>query len=121
MAKQSTPVIEYYDLKIAIPDHLTDVTQSAIDEFEDHQDYIVLSPKLKNRVLKINSTDFIALLGFLDVSKISEMDLKRIQSEAESQMQQYVAKTVKADYRSHYQWCLAALKNLDWGRHKTGS
>lgn len=121
MSKKTTPGITYYDLKIPVPDHMTKMTQAAVNEFEDHHDYIVLSPKLKNKVLKVNSTDFIALLGYLEVSNFSEMDLKRIQSEAESQMQQYVAKTVNADYRSHYQWCLAALKNLDWGRHKTGS
>lgn len=121
MAKKNNPVVDYYDLKISIPDHVVEVAQNAMEEFEEHHDYIVISPKLKNKLLKVNSTDFIALLGYLDVGHLSEIDLKRIQSDAEEQMQQYIAKTVNADYRSHYQWCLAALKNLDWGRHKTGS
>ncbi len=121
MAKRSTPIIDYYDLKLPIPDHISDIIQTAVNEFEDHHDYIILSPKLKTKILKINSSDFIVFLGYLNVKLFSEIDLKRIQSEAENQMHQYITKTVNGDYRSHYQWCLAALKNLDWGRYKTGS
>ena len=69
MAKNSNPIVDYYDLKIPIPDHVVEVASKALEEFEEHHDYIVLSPKLKNNLLKINSTDFIALLGYLEFVK----------------------------------------------------
>jgi len=117
MSRNVKKTIDYLDLKIKIPKNLTKQFQGWLKQFEDHHDFIVTYPKLKNEILKINSTDIIPFLGYIDPSQLTELEQKRLERDISDQMGQYINKTTSSEYKSHYQWCLAALKNFPWGRH----
>lgn len=108
--------VEYLDLSLRIPDHLQEHAQAWIQRFLDEGEEIVSPPKIRLGVLRINSQDLVQFLGFVDPETLTVMDLQRLKSNAKAQMEDLLRKSLHPDYRYHYQWCLAALKNFEFGR-----
>jgi hypothetical protein len=109
-------VIDYFDLKITFKaDHKPDL-ENTINLYEHNYDYIKMTPKLRAQVLLLNSIDLIPFLGYLDHSQWSELDTQRLKSEIKGKLEDLLGKSLHADYRAHYQWCLAGLENFEWGR-----
>ena len=113
--------IEYLDLSLRIPPHLLEVARRWVEQFNDEGEEIVSPPKMKAGVLRINSQDLIQFLGFVDPEELSAIDLQRLKSLAKEQLQIGLGKVLHPDYRYHYQWCLAALENFEFGRFVASS
>ena len=108
--------IEYLDLSIRIPTHLGELAAKWVEQFNDEGEEIVTPPKMRKGFLRINSQDLIQFLGFVDPEELSTLDLQRIKALAKEQLQIGLGKSMNADYRYHYQWCLAALESFEFGR-----
>ena len=64
----------------------------------------------------INSTDLVALTGYIDPSRCSEIDLARFRNNAAEALEQQLVKSLALNNQAHYKWCLTALKNKEFGR-----
>ena len=91
--------------------------RAALKRLKEEHDYVEIEPRLRKSVLQINSTDFIAYLGYLDTLLLNDIDLQRFKVRARQQLEQQLFKSISLDHRAHYKWCLAAIKNLNWGRY----
>lgn len=117
MAKSSHKQVEHLDLRISIPNNMIGNFENWLEDFHDHEDYVVTAPRLTNGVLRINSVDVVGFLGYLDPSVFSELELARLKKTLQQQLSHLQQKSLSPDFRYHYQWCLAAIENLPWGRH----
>ena len=118
MAKNRSTAVDYLDISIAVPENLKPHFQEWLELFEDEFDYIVRPPRLKKGVLKINSSDLITFLGFIEPEVMTELESKRFLTDIQKTMQQLSNLTTSKEYHTHYQWCLTALKHFKWGRHR---
>ncbi len=117
--KSKSRLIDHLDIQISVPVERGPLFEQWLADFVDHHDYMVTPPKLRQQTLKINSTDLVDFLGFMAIDELTEIEKKRIELQIQTQMQQYIDKTLSPDFRSHYQWCLTAIKNFEWGRHRS--
>lgn len=108
--------VEHLDLSLRLPPHLLELTQQWIEQFTEEGEEIVTPPKIRKDVLRINSQDLIQFFGYVDPEKLTSLDLQRLKSLAKEQLELGLNKSLHADYRYHYQWCLAALENFEFGR-----
>lgn len=118
MGKYKNQTIDYLDIAIPIPAQLIETFTLWLEEFDNEYDYTVRSPRLKKDLLKINSSDLIAFLGYVQPDQLSEFESKKFMSDIKSQFEQNSNLTTSKDFRNHYQWCLAALNHFKWGRHR---
>ena len=118
MAKNRSTTIDYLDLSIPVPSHLEGQFSEWMEVFEDEFDYVIRPPRLKKGLLKINSSDLIAFLGYIDPSQLTELESKRFLTDIQNVMQQLSNLTTSKEYHTHYQWCLTALNHFKWGRHR---
>lgn len=108
--------VEHLDLSLRIPEHLMEQIQGWLDDFLTESEDVIKTPKMKSGALRMNSQDLIEFLGYVDPSQLSDVDQQRIKSLAKEQLQDNLNKAIRSEYRYHYQWCLAALQNFEWGR-----
>jgi hypothetical protein len=113
----SSKVIDYLDLRITVPEKLAELVEKWLVDFTDKHDFIELAPRFKEGILRINSTDFIAFLGYVNPEELSEFELHRFRSLAGNELDQLLLKSLSIDQQSHYKWCLAALSNFEIGRY----
>jgi len=113
--------IEYLDLALHLPPSTVNNIQAWLEKFTEDYDYMIMAPRLKEGLLKINSSDFIEFLGFWDPSALSDFESKKIKSAARDQMKRLLNKAVSSDIRYHYNWCLTALTNFKEGRRRQSS
>ena len=115
---RESKTIDYPDLLIKIPPPLTAKFDEFIKAFVDTHLYVEVSPKIKDGMLIINSTDLIAFTGYIEPEALSELDLFRFKSAATKQLEQQLVKSLSLNNQAHYKWCLAQLKNLEFGRNR---
>lgn len=108
--------VEHLDLSLRLPPHLQDIVKQWMDQFTEEGEEIVTPPKIRRGVLRINSQDLIQFFGYVDPDKLTSLDLQRLKNMAKEQLELGLNKSLHADYRYHYQWCLAALENFEFGR-----
>lgn len=114
---RTAKTIDYPDLLIKIPPTVSEKFDSYIKDFVGSHLYVEVDPKIKDGVLLINSTDLIAFTGYIPPDELSELDLFRFKSAAAKQLEQQLLKSLSLSNQAHYKWCLAQLKNLDFGRN----
>ena len=112
-----TKTVDYLDLSLHLPPSIQPYIESCFTDFLENHLHIVISPRIKGDELLINSTDFIAFLGYVDSSRMSEFERHHFLQQAKRQMEQLLLKSLSRDYQHHYQWCLAALNNFSLGRY----
>lgn len=117
MGSENAIIIDFLDIRLDLPPSLGLQFQAALALFEKHHDFIELPPRLKGNKLHINSTDLIALLGYLDSSELSELDQHRLRTLLAQAFERELLRSLSLDRQRHYKWCQAAVKNLAWGRH----
>lgn len=113
---RSQKVIDYLDLKISFLASQTEDLTQAVEDYEASYDYIKMTPKLRKSQLLINSNDLIPFLGYLQIGDWTQLDRRRLKTEIRSRLEDILQKALHAESRVHYQWCLAALENFEWGR-----
>ena len=114
---KSNKVIDYPDLSIGIRPGMREAVELWIKRFKDEHLHIEVQPRIiKETSLAINSTDFIALLGYVDPQDCSEIDIRGFLKSGKKQLEQLLIKSVSLDHRSHYTWCITAMKSLELGR-----
>ena len=116
MNKSSSARIDFRDLEVSILDNSKEAIEEALQAFSDNYINAELAPLIKAGKLFVNSTDFIALLGYLNPLGLSEFELKKLKESAKESLEQLLLKSVNLDHQSHYRWCLTALKNFEVGR-----
>ena len=113
--------ITHYDLQIRIDEtvqaSLVGELNKAIEIFDDEYDYKILTPRLKNGTLKINSADLVHVLGFFDENQVDQVSFARLQSQLKKQLEMQLNKTLDSEARYHYQWTITALKEFETGRY----
>lgn len=109
--------VEHLDLVIRVHEALEPLMKEALEHFMSEHETIVVTPRFKDSILKINSYDFIALLGYLKIEDSMQLDLKRFFRSAESALQGQLGKALNPNYQYHYKWCLSGLKNFPIGRY----
>lgn len=115
MNKSST-TIDYLDLSIPVPSASQEALESALERMKDSYLHLEREPRMKDSTLTINSNDFIALLGYLDPQELSELELRRLTLNAQTELDQRLLRSVSVDKQAHYKWCIAAIKNFKPGR-----
>ncbi len=109
-------VIDYADLVIGLSPSLSDVLEKACKRFCDEYPHYEVEPKMRGRTLYANSTDLIALLGYVNPEQLSALEQKRLMKKVHSALEQQLVKSLSTRHQAHYRWCLTALHNFDWGR-----
>jgi hypothetical protein len=109
--------INFLDIRVLIPDSACYAFEQALHRFLESGIDFEREPKIVKGELRVHSLDLHSLLGFLDKSDTDEMSFKRSLSMIAKCLEGFEAKTLKKEMRAHYQWCLAALKNFEIGRH----
>ena len=112
MSKSSSARIDFRDVEVSILDNSKQAIEKALQDFSDKYVNAELEPLIKGNKLFVNSTDLIALLGYLNPSTMSEFELKRIKESAKESFEQLLLKSLNLDHQSHYRWCLTALKKF---------
>ena len=113
---KSSTTIDYLDLSIPIPLTSQEALEHALKRMKDSYLHLEREPRVKDGTLAINSNDFIAFLGYLNPQDLSEIELRRLTSNAEAELDQQLLRSVSVDKRAHYKWCVAAMKNFQMGR-----
>ncbi len=111
-------VIDYPDMSLSLAGLPEAVFKLWLKQFLDEHDFVETNPRIRKGVLQINSTDFIAFLGYLEPEQLSEIELKRFMQIAKKEFERLLFNSTALDHRYHYQWCLAAMKNLPIGRRR---
>ena len=114
---KSRETIDYLDLYVAVSPSAMESFEKFLADFVDNHLYIEITPKLKDGVLLINSTDVVAFTGYIDPEQCIEMDLFRFKAELKKQLEQQLVKSLSLQNQSHYKWCLGAISNKDFGRY----
>lgn len=117
MAKTNR-IIDYLDVALPIAEPRIPLFKQWLKDFIEEQDTVEGRPKIRRGELQINSTDLIAFLGFIDRAALSEIELKRLTTNARKEYERLLFNSIALDHRYHYKWCLAALKNLPIGRRR---
>ncbi|MEZ4754252.1 MAG: hypothetical protein R3A13_08085 [Bdellovibrionota bacterium] len=116
MGKPSSPRIDFRDLEVRVLENSLSPLNQAVSLFNENYINAELEPLLKAGRLYVNSTDFIALLGYLEPNALSEFELKKLKQSAIDALNQLLLKSLDLDRQSHYRWCLTALKSFEIGR-----
>lgn len=111
------PSVEHLDLNIVVPPGLLDPLSETLQTYLETAEYVVITPRFKDNVLKINSKDFVDFSGFIDTKGLSEFEVQRFLVEVRKQLMDSLNKCFHPDLRYHYKWCLAALSSFPLGRH----
>jgi hypothetical protein len=115
---RKSSVIDHLDLEIEIPEISLERFNRWLDDFVENHTHVEVKPKIKNSILLMNSNDLVAFMGYIDQEEISQIELYRFRSHVVRELERNLLKAVSLDSRSHYQWCLAALKNFELGRFR---
>lgn len=108
--------IDYLDLDLELPSHSLEAFKCGLDMFTNHHNFVQSNPRLNKTRLLINSYDFVAYAGYLDIKQISDFDMHRFLIRATQALEHKLLNATVLDHRAHYQWCLTALKNFEIGR-----
>lgn len=114
---KSRDTIDYLDLYVPIAAALQEPFKSFVDDFMDRHTYIEINPRLKDRVLMINSTDLISFTGYIRPADCNELDLFRFKMDAKKLLEQQLVKSLSLNAQAHYKWCLGSLVNKEFGRY----
>lgn len=109
-------IIDHLDLSLRLNPSLLSAVEHTLSVFNEEHVHIEVAPKLKGKLLHINSNDLIALLGYIEVDDFSEIELKALETEIIFQLDQQLLRSTGMDARAHYRWCIAAVKNFRVGR-----
>ena len=109
-------VIDFQDLEIPITESLEPEISAATGRLLSLHQHIEVKPKLSKGTLAINSMDAINLLGYIEISKLSELDLARIKKVFVFAIEQALLRSTSLDGQAHYKWCLTAVKSFELGR-----
>ena len=114
--KSNQSPIDYADLEINLQGIPRDLIEKWLADFE--KENRSARPELKQEVLFINSDDFITFLGYVQIDKISEMELQRLKTRAKQELERLLFNSTIVEHQYHYKWCLAALQNFEIGRKR---
>ena len=112
----SEKVIHYLDLSIVFPPSMHVHVGGWVERFEASHSYVEISPRFSTGTLLINSTDLVALSGYISEDELTPFEQKKIASLFTHAIEQTLLRSTSVIHRQHYKWCLAALKNLPFGR-----
>ena len=115
--RHSDKPIDYLDLYISLTEASEAKFEQFLEDFSESHIYIEISPRIKNEVLMINSTDLIAFTGYIDTTQLSEIELFRFKTKAKEQLEQQLVKSLAVSNQAHYKWCLTQLNSLEFGRY----
>jgi hypothetical protein len=106
------------DLDISIP--LTSTMLPLVEQwvglFLEHHAHSEVTPTVRNAFLNINSSDLVALTGYISAREADGLDGRRFKKRAKVTLEQSLLRSVNIGHRAHYKWCLAALNSLEPGR-----
>jgi hypothetical protein len=106
------------DLSIPLSKERVCFYEDCLKLFLSEHNYVECPPKIKHDVLEINSTDFIAFLGYLDPTPLDELELRRFKKNARKSIEQLLVKSLSSTNQAHYKWCLTAMKSFPLGRFR---
>lgn len=116
MSPRKHDTIDYLDVCIAIPKALEELFSEFLADFISNHLHIELTPKLRDGILNINSSDLVAFTGYIRPEKCNELDLYRFKQDARKAMEQQLLKTLSTHFQAHYKWCIAAITSKEFGR-----
>lgn len=102
--------VDSIDLELNLKGLPVNIIQAALEKMAS-------GASVAGGVLRINSGDFIELLGYIDGNALSELEQQRLKTRAKAELERLLFNSIISSHRYHYKWCLAALNSLAIGRN----
>ncbi len=110
-------IIDFLDVIVRLPHASVPQLEETLQRFVTEYNFVEIEPKIKDGRLLINSTDLIAYLGYISPDLLTEFEKVQFRQNIIDALDQLLLRAVNTDFRSHYKWCIAAVKNLELGRY----
>lgn len=110
--------IDYLDICIGVPRALESEFSEFLADFISQHLHIECTPKIRDGLLNINSTDLIAFTGYINPEVCNELDLYRFKHDVRQAYEQQLVKSLSLAHQAHYKWCMAALETKPFGRSR---